>query len=84
MTEPEPIMTIMNVPKNYVPIHKCMNVKINYMEQIPSIGPHRPLWAKYGTYKYLPPARWMHNVEHGAIVGLYHPCADHDQVSCNF
>lgn len=50
------------------------------MEQIPTIGPHRPLWARYGEYKFLPTQRWLHNVEHGAIVGLYHPCADPEQV----
>lgn len=24
--------------------------------------------------------RWLHNLEHGAIVMLYHPCADPDEV----
>jgi Protein of unknown function (DUF3105) len=38
-------------------------------------------WARYGDYTYVPPQRWLHNVEHGAIVGLYHPCADHEQVA---
>lgn len=33
-------------------------------------------WAAYGEYKYLPPQRWLHNLEHGAIVALYHPCAN--------
>lgn len=70
----------MKVPRRYVPIHKCMHITIRYMERIPTIGPHRPLWARYGEYKYLPPQRWLHNVEHGAIVALYHPCADPDQV----
>lgn len=74
------ILTRMNVPRRYIPIHKCMHITIRYLEQIPSIGPHRPLWARYGEYKYLPPQRWLHNVEHGAIVALYHPCADPDQV----
>ena len=36
----EPILTIMTVPRRYVPIHKCQHVRIRYMEQIPSIGPH--------------------------------------------
>ena len=26
-------------------------------------------------FSYLPPQRWIHNLEHGAIVLLYHPCA---------
>lgn len=57
-----------------------MQVKIKYIERIPTIGPHRPLWARYGEYLYLPPQRWLHNVEHGAIVVLYHPCVDQDEV----
>lgn len=32
-------------------------------------------WAAFGEYTYLPPQRWLHNIEHGAIVALYHPCA---------
>lgn len=24
----------------------------------------------------MPPQRWIHNLEHGAIVALYHPCAE--------
>lgn len=76
----DPLLTMYNVPKRYVPIHKCMHIKLNYMERIPTIGPHRPLWARYGEYLYLPVQRWLHNIEHGAIVGLYHPCADSEQV----
>lgn len=61
----DPILTIMNVPSRYIPIHKCTYIKINYIEPIPTIGPHRPLWARYGEYTYLPTQRWLHNVEHG-------------------
>ena len=25
--------------------------------------------------RYLPPQRWLHSLEHGAVVLLYHPCA---------
>lgn len=76
----DPLLTIVYVPRRYVPIHKCMHIKIKYIERIPAIAPHRPLWARYGEYSYLPPQRWLHNIEHGAIVGLYHPCADPDLV----
>ena len=24
---------------------------------------------------YVPPQRWLHNIEHGAVIMLYHPCA---------
>lgn len=43
-------------------------------------GPHRPLWAAFGEYEFLPLQRWIHNLEHGGIVALYHPCANSDQV----
>ena len=49
---------------------------IYYEEDLPSSGPHRPQWAKWGEYTYLPPQRWLHNLEHGGITFLYHPCAD--------
>lgn len=76
----QPLMVMMKVPYHYVPLHRCMKIRIQYLERIPLIGPHRPLWPKYGEYKYLPPQRWLHSIEHGAIVLLYHPCADQVQV----
>ncbi|KAJ9587446.1 hypothetical protein L9F63_019040 [Diploptera punctata] len=39
-------------------------------------GTHRPLWPRYGEYKYVPRQRWLHNLEHGAVVMLYHPCVN--------
>ncbi|KAL6448279.1 hypothetical protein ACFW04_000327 [Cataglyphis niger] len=65
-----------NIPKMYKATHKCMNQKIEYDDDIPIYGPHRPLWPIYGEYKFLPKQRWLHNLEHGAIVMLYHPCAN--------
>jgi len=38
-------------------------------------GNHRPLWPRYGEYLFVPVQRWLHNIEHGAVVVLYHPCA---------
>jgi len=76
----EPIQTFKNVPKLYTPVHKCMNETIIYDQRIPLFGTHRPLWAAYGDYIYLPVERWLHNVEHGAVVALYHPCANKDQI----
>jgi len=72
----EPIQTVHAVPTFYTPVHKCMNETITYDQKIPTLGYHRPLWAAYGEYMFLPPQRWLHNLEHGAIVALYHPCAD--------
>uniref|UniRef100_A0A0M3I582 DUF3105 domain-containing protein n=1 Tax=Ascaris lumbricoides TaxID=6252 RepID=A0A0M3I582_ASCLU len=60
--------------------HKCMNETIFYNDWPPVRGDHRPNWAVYGEYLFLPPQRWLHNLEHGAIVMLYHPCADSDEV----
>jgi hypothetical protein len=40
-----------------------------------------PLWARYGEYTFLPTQRWLHNLEHGAIVLLYHPCSNQNLVA---
>ncbi|XP_017760345.1 PREDICTED: uncharacterized protein LOC108550930 isoform X2 [Eufriesea mexicana] len=64
------------IPKYYVAIHKCMYEEIEYDDNVPVFGPHRPLWPIYGEYKFLPRQRWLHNLEHGAILALYHPCAN--------
>lgn len=34
------------------------------------------MWAAYGEYQWTPPGRWLHNLEHGAVVFLYHPCTN--------
>ncbi|CAB0038831.1 unnamed protein product [Trichogramma brassicae] len=60
--------------------HKCMTEKIEYVDDIPLYGTHRPIWPVYGEYKYLPVQRWLHSLEHGAIVMLYHPCANKMEV----
>ncbi len=49
---------------------------ISYTTSPPSSGPHRPAWAKWGEYDFLPPQRWLHNLEHGGVALLYHPCVD--------
>ncbi|XP_058835360.1 uncharacterized protein LOC131692369 [Topomyia yanbarensis] len=76
----EPLITLNNIPDAYVAIHKCMNSSIEYESPIPTYGTHRPLWPRYGEYKYVPPQRWLHNSEHGAIIALYHPCANKQQI----
>jgi len=63
------------IPPLYVARHVCMKSTIPYNQSLPTFGPHRPAWAKYGEYVYLPPQRWLHNMEHGGILFLYHPCA---------
>ena len=47
-----------------------------YEASPPSSGPHRPQWGKWGEYEFMPPQRWLHNLEHGGVAILYHPCAD--------
>lgn len=44
-------------------------------------GPHRPLWPRYGEYTFVPKQRWLHSLEHGAVVMLYHPCANNDEIN---
>lgn len=69
-----------NIPKGYRFRHICMNETIEYKENIPTYGDHRKLWAAWGEYQFLPKQRWVHNLEHGGIVMLYHPCALHAEV----
>lgn len=66
-----------NLASNYLPRHFCMNEKLTYNTSIPTHGDHRPLWPKFGEYRYVPPQRWLHNIEHGSVVMLYHPCTHH-------
>ena len=56
--------------------HINLPIEICYTISPPSSGPHRSSWAKWGEYEYLPPQRWLHNLEHGGIAFLYHPCAE--------
>lgn len=44
-------------------------------------GTHRPNWPVYGEYDYVPVQRWIHTLEHGGIVALYHPCANKRQLN---
>lgn len=44
-------------------------------------GTHRPVWPEYGEYSYVPVQRWLHNLEHGAIVAVYHPCVNKRQLN---
>ncbi|XP_022184770.2 uncharacterized protein LOC111044029 [Nilaparvata lugens] len=75
--DPETAAFIMRdyIPTQYHAMHECMNKPIHYTSNLPTFGTHRPVWARYGEYKFLPRQRWLHNLEHGAIVMLYHPCA---------
>lgn len=47
---------------------------LTYTESPPLSGPHRPDWARWGEYAFLPPQRWLYNLELGGVVVLYNPC----------
>ena len=49
--------------------------RIIYEQLPPTSGPHRPQWGRWGEYSWIPPERWLHNLEHGGVAFLYHPCA---------
>ena len=51
-------------------------VEVTYSDNPAACGAHRPQWGKWGEYEFLPPQRYIHNLEHGGIALLYHPCAD--------
>jgi hypothetical protein len=61
--------------------HVFLPKPITYTDSPPTFGPHRPEWAKWGAYKFLPPQTWIHNLEHGGVVLLYHPCTPPDVVA---
>ncbi|PIC42908.1 hypothetical protein B9Z55_009832 [Caenorhabditis nigoni] len=68
-------------PRKDQVMHKCMDESIEYEDRIPVRGDHRPNWARFGEYLYVPVQRWLHNLEHGSIVLLYHPCVDLDELN---
>lgn len=62
------------------PIDSALHVAVapEYTDTPPVGGMHHPCWGDYRVYgdaDALPPERWIHNLEHGAIVWLYH-CPD--------
>jgi len=75
-----PLLEHEHIPRGYNAMHYCMNETIHYNHKIPTFGAHRPLWPMYGEYVYVPKQRWLHNLEHGAVVLLYHPCADGNEL----
>jgi hypothetical protein len=50
---------------------------IDYADTPPAGGPHGSCWADWGPHLDgpLPPEQWVHNLEHGGVVFLYH-CPD--------
>jgi hypothetical protein len=49
---------------------------ITYSDNPPMGGDHASCWSKFGVHtSAVPEARWVHNLEHGAVVFLYN-CPD--------
>lgn len=49
---------------------------ISYSENPPAGGDHAACWSTFGVHtSAVPEARWVHNLEHGAVVFL-HNCTD--------
>ncbi len=53
---------------------------IEYDTNPPTAGPHRGVWGVWGEYEFMPPQRYIHNLEHGGIAFLYHPCVGSEVV----
>ena len=57
------------------PAQTCMgklrHVQVRYRQ--------RKLMTLIMMLRYLPPERWQHNLEHGVVVLLYHPCLNVDR-----
>lgn len=60
--------------------HIAEDVPIEYETSPPATGPHRSRWGRWGEYSFMPPQRYLHNLEHGGIALLYHPCAPDEAV----
>jgi len=77
---------------NYPQVHVCFNETIDYTYDVkrggmtatnrypPANSRHRERWAKHGRYGYLPPQRWLHNVEHGSVAILHHQCLSEEDI----
>ena len=57
------------------PAQTCMgklwHVQVRYQQS--------KLMTPLNFSRYLPPERWQHNLEHGVVVLLYHPCLNVDR-----
>lgn len=71
-----PSPTVVSFAEEAGALHISLPEAITWAQSPPSSGNHRGEWAKWGEYTYLPPQRWLHNLEHGGAALLYNPCAD--------
>lgn len=75
---PPPLDPSGGAPGRAVPnegwLHVAEGSPIAYRSNPPASGSHYPVWARYEEYPTaLPRGYWVHNLEHGAVVFLYHP-----------
>ncbi|MDB4969972.1 MAG: hypothetical protein JWN44_5661 [Myxococcales bacterium] len=63
-----------DAPANEGQQHVDEPTVVSYAANPPASGPHWPAWQEpWGAYPNgLPRERWMHNLEHGGVVLLYH------------
>ena len=70
---------IVNIPSSGAG-HYNNPIGLCYDQNPPSSGPHRSMWGRWGEYEYMPPQRYIHNLEHGGITFLYNPCISEDLI----
>lgn len=62
------------LPIEGTPVH--VTGPVQYMQIPPVGGPHHGCWSDWGAFdSEVPAERWVHNLEHGGVVLLYH-CDD--------
>merc|ERR1712192_245242 len=54
----EPLLECDQLADDYQPQHFCMNSPIHYSDNVPTHGDHRPIWPKFGEYRFVPAQRW--------------------------
>ena len=80
--EPTAICTATGDCEQIVAITSAMHVDapIDYPDPPPAGGPHNGCWSAWGVHKTpVADENWVHNLEHGGVVLLYHctpACAD--------
>jgi hypothetical protein len=62
--------------------HVDEGTPVDYVHNPPASGPHYPVWARYQEHTAaVARPYWVHNLEHGAIVLLYHPGAPAETIA---
>jgi hypothetical protein len=70
-----PLCTTCGACAQGLPVMGAQHVSgsIDYPDPPPTSGPHNSCWGNWGVQDAeLRPKRWVHNLEHGGVVFLYH------------